>query len=110
VQHPALIVQIELTGASLADLTAADVLKDLDIAPEVHDCQWRAEIDMDREPQTHALRKRLLEQGFDGVIYPSFMSRGGICVALWRWNEAGAPTLRAIDPGGLLPRNQQSWM
>lgn len=109
VQHPALILQIELSGASLADLTVADTLQELDIKPEMHNCQWRADLDNGRIPETHHLRERLLEQGFDGVIYPSFMSPGGSCAALWRWNAPGAPSLRAIDPEGLLPRNQQSW-
>jgi RES domain-containing protein len=109
VQHPALILQLELSGASLVDLTVADMLQELEVTPAIHDCQWRADVDKGRIPATYRLRERLLEQGFDGVIYPSVMSRGGSCVALWRWNESGAPGLRAIDPEGLLPRNQDSW-
>lgn len=109
VQHPALILQLELSGASLADLTVLDMPQEWGVTPEIHGCQWRAEVDKDRIPETYRLRERLLEMGFDGVIYPSVMSRGGSCVALWRWNEPGAPSLRAIDPEGLLPRNQTSW-
>jgi RES domain-containing protein len=109
VQHPALILQLELSGASLADLTVADMPREWDATPEIHDCQWRADVDKGHIPTTYRLRERLLEQGFDGMIYPSVMSRGGSCVALWRWNEPGAPSLRAIDPEHLLPRNQASW-
>jgi len=109
VQHPALILQLELLGASLIDLTAAELLQEHGAAPEIHDCEWRAELDSGRVPATHRLRERLLKQGFDGVIYHSVMSRGGSCVALWRWNEPGAPSLRAIDPESLLPRNEASW-
>jgi RES domain-containing protein len=109
VQHPALILQIELSGASLADLTVASMLQDLGVAPEIHKCPWRADIEADRVPRTHDLRTQLLAQGFDGVIYPSVMSPGGSCVALWRWNGRDAPALKAIDPEGLLPRNQSSW-
>lgn len=109
VQHPALILQLELSGASLADLTVANVLQELGVTSDIHDCQWRGDIDKGRIPASYRLRERLLEQGFDGVIYPSIMSRGGTCVALWQWNEPGAPRLRAIDPEGLLPRNQASW-
>jgi RES domain-containing protein len=109
VQHPALILQLELSGASLADLTVADLLQEHGATPAIHDYLWRAEVDSGRIPETYRLRERLLEQGFDGVIYPSVMSRGGSCVTLWRWNEAGAPSLRAIDPEGLLPRNEASW-
>jgi RES domain-containing protein len=109
VQHPALILQLELSGASLVDLTVADKLQELDLTLELHDCQWRADVDKGHVPATYNLRERLLSEGFDGVIYPSLMSRGGSCVALWRWNEPGAPRLQAIDPERLLPRNQKSW-
>lgn len=109
VQHPALILQLELAGASLADLTVASVLQELELTPDIHDCQWRDDVDKGKVPATYRLRERLIEQGFDGVIWPSVMSRGGTCVALWRWNEPGAPRLAAIDPEGLLPRNPASW-
>lgn len=108
VQHPALILQLELSSASLADLTVASMLQELGVTSEIHECQWREDVDNGHNPTTYRLRKRLLEQGFDGVIYPSVMSRGGTCVALWQWNEPGAPRLKPIDPEGLLPRNQSS--
>lgn len=110
VQHPALIVQLELEGARLADLIDPDVLSGLGIDPSIHDCQWRALLDQGVAPPTHLLCERLLAHGFDGVIYPSFMSPGGTCVALWRWNAEGAPTLRAIDPEHRLPKTPASWM
>lgn len=109
VQHPALILQLELSGASLADLTVVSVLRELGVTSDIHDCQWRSDVDERHIPATYRLRERLLDQGFDGVMYPSFMSRGGSCVVLWRWNEPGAPRLRAIDPERLLPRDQHSW-
>jgi RES domain-containing protein len=110
VQHPALIAQLRLAGAKLADLTNADELSSLGIDPAVHQCSWRDEIDHGRFPATYALRKRLLSMKFDGVIYPSHMSPGGSCVALWRWNERGAPILEIIDPDDRLPKSQASWL
>jgi RES domain-containing protein len=61
-------------------------------------------------PATHEVRARLLEENFDGVIYPSFMSPGGTCVALWHWNAAGAPRLKVVDPDGRLPKTPASWL
>jgi len=110
VQHPALIVQLELSDASLADLTDAAVLDDVDIDPAIHKCEWRADLDRGRVPETHVLRERFLGEGVDGVIYPSFMSPGGTCVALWRWNGPGEPVLKVIDPEGRLPRSAASWL
>ncbi|KQS83539.1 MULTISPECIES: RES family NAD+ phosphorylase [unclassified Rhizobium] len=110
VQHPALIAQLELKGAALADLTDADVLADLGCVAEIHQCEWRMQLDKGEVPETHHLRLRLIELGFDGVVYPSFMSPGGSCVALWRWNAPGTPRLDVVDPDGRLPKTSASWL
>lgn len=110
VQHPALIAKLELTGARLADLTDGSTLSGLGVGTEIHRCEWRAMLDAGQTPETHLLRNRLLAEGFDGVIYPSFMSPGGTCVALWRWNEEGGPRLEVIDPDGRLPKTPASWV
>ncbi len=110
VQHPALIAQLELRGAQLADLTDPQVLSALGVGEDIHRCEWRAELDEGRRPATHLLREKLLTDGFDGVVYPSFMSPGGTCVALWSWNTPGAPTLGIVDPEHRLPRTPASWV
>jgi len=111
VQHPALIAQLELSNANLADLTDGQVLHDLGFGLEIHRCEWRADLDRGKLPATHELHVKLLERGVDGVIFPSFMSPGGTCVALWRWNGADdGPSLRVIDPEGRLPRSAASWL
>ncbi len=110
VQHPALIAQFELHGARLADLTDAAVLNRFDAAPDIHRCQWRAMLDVGGTPPTYLLRERLIGEGIHGAIYPSFMSPGGTCVALWRWNEEGAPRLEVIDPDHRLPKTPASWL
>lgn len=110
VQHPALIPQLHLSGANLADLTDPERLRFLGIDGDIHRCEWRYLMDRDLVPETHTLRDLLLRQKFDGVIYPSFMSPGGTCVALWRWNTPGAPRLDVIDPDGRLPKTEASWL
>lgn len=110
VQHPALIAQLDLKDAALADLTDSDVLSGLAVPEDIHQCEWRMLLDEGKVPQTHQLRQRLLAEGFDGVVYPSFMSPGGTCVALWRWNAKGAPRLDVIDPDGRLPKTPASWV
>lgn len=110
VQHPALLVQFELEGASLVDLTDADTLTRYKLTAEIHQCEWRMLLDQRKSVPTHEVAARLLVEGHDGVIYPSFMSPGGSCVALWRWNEEGAPGLRALDPEGQLPRSPAPWL
>jgi RES domain-containing protein len=110
VQHPALIAQLTLMGARLADLTEDTLLTALGLSGAIHRCEWREALDLGAVPETHALRERLLAEGVDGVIYPSYMSPGGTCVALWRWNAPGAPALTVIDPDGRLPKGPASWL
>ncbi|WP_018237913.1 RES family NAD+ phosphorylase [Ensifer sp. BR816] len=110
VQHPALIVQLELRDAKLADLTDGTVLAELGLEESIHRCEWRDELDKGLVPQTHKTRADLFERGYDGAIYPSHMSPGGTCVALWRWNGKGEPRLDVIDPEGRLPKSPASWL
>jgi RES domain-containing protein len=110
VQHPALIAQLDLKDAALADLTESDELSGLAVPQDIHQCEWRMLLDEGKVPQTHLLRQRLIAEGFDGVVYPSFMSPGGTCVALWRWNAKGAPRLDVVDPDGRLPKTPASWV
>ncbi|MDW9698795.1 RES domain-containing protein [Sinorhizobium meliloti] len=110
VQHPALIVQLELRGARLADLTDASVLLELGVDEAIHRCEWRDALDKGAVPETHRPQSELLARDYHGVIYPSFMSPGGTCVALWRWNGAEEPRLDVIDPDGRLPKSPASWV
>jgi RES domain-containing protein len=110
VQHPATIAQLLLTGATLADLTQPATLAALKVDADIHVCEWRSLLDRGQRPPTHALRERLLKEGVHGVIYPSFMSPGGTCIALWRWNGPDQPRLEVVDPEGRLPRTPASWV
>lgn len=110
VQHPAMIARLELSGADIVDLTDEAVLSRFGVGEDIHRCEWRAMIDEGDVPPTHLLRERLLADGHDGVIYPSFMSPGGTCVALWRWNGPGEPKLKVIDPEKRLPKTAASWL
>ncbi len=110
VQHPALIAQFRLDGAQLVDLTDQMELAARGIDASIHACEWRDRMDHGKVPETHRLRQRLLAEGADGVIYPSFMSPGGTCVALWRWNAPGAPSLEVVDPDDRLPKTSASWL
>jgi RES domain-containing protein len=110
VQHPALIAQLELTGDVLADLTDPATLARLGVSPDIHHCEWRDQLDRGEVPDSHRLAARLLAAGAQGVIYPSFMSPGGTCVALWHWNGPAEQRLAAIDPDGRLPRTAASWV
>jgi RES domain-containing protein len=109
VQHPALIAQLHLANAHLADLTDTAFLVRLGVDASIHNCAWRADMETGRVPETHRLQALLQAADYHGLIYPSFMSRGGSCVALWKWNGEDGPSLTVSDPEGRLPRNATSW-
>jgi RES domain-containing protein len=110
VQHPAIIALLILKNAKLVNLLDSTTLKSLNISNEIHNTQWRNDLDCGQTPATHILAASLIDEGFDGVIYPSFMSQGGACIALWRWNGEHEPSLEVVDPDHRLPKQPSSWM
>lgn len=110
VQHPALIAQLHLRDAHLADLREDAILRRMGVDAAIHDCPWRADLEAGRVPETHRLQVLLQSEGYHGLVYPSVMSRGGSCVALWAWNGDGKPRLSVSDPEGRLPRTAASWL
>ncbi len=109
VQHPALVARLDVGAVRLADLTRTELQDELGVSSDIHRCDWRAMLSEGMEPPTHALAARLQSAGWDGVTYPSVMSPGGRCAALWRWNAAGGPTVAVVDPENRLPHSAQSW-
>lgn len=109
VQHPALIAQLELTNARLVDTTDPSVLQEWGLDGNIHRTEWRSALDEGALAATHAAYQRFVDAKVDGVIYPSFMSPGGSCVALWRWNQSDGPVLKVVDPDGRLPTTPASW-
>lgn len=109
VQHPALIARLELSGANLADLTDEGSFRKLDVPADIHRCEWREAMDTGTVPATHVVREQLVAAGFHGIVYPSFMSPGGKCAALWVWNTDGV-ALRVIDPDSRMPKSPASWL
>ena len=103
VQHPATVVQLILERARVADLTNGSVLAQFGQDSSIHRTEWRADMAAGRTPATHRVAEMMLREGYDAIVYhPSFMSPGGQCCAVWRWNEPGGPTLIATDPEGRL--------
>jgi RES domain-containing protein len=110
VQHPAIIARLDLVGATLIDLNNPGVMSGLGLKGDLHRCEWRAIVASGEIPETYLVRERLIAGGADGVIFPSHMSPGGTCVALWRWNVPGGPVLELIDPEDRLPKTPASWV
>ena len=70
VQHPALIAQLELTGARLIDTTDPAVLDQWGMNEDIHRTEWRSALSEGADCATHAAYRRFAEAQIDGVIYP----------------------------------------
>ena len=106
---------VEPMPATMATLLPANerrrITATIKLALQVaQEAMTQADLDAGTVPQTHLLRQRLLDEGFDGVVYPSFMSPGGSCVALWHWSGPVKPSLKVIDPDQRLPKTPASWL
>jgi len=102
-QHPGLVARLRLTGARLADVRDEAVREWFGVPADLGGDDWRADARRDGVAPTQSAALRLRSARFDGVRYPSAMSPGGNCVALWRWNRRGGPRLTVEDPEGRLP-------
>ena len=102
-QHPGLVVHLRLTGARLANAEDPALRDRFAIPADLGGDGWRAAAWRDGIAPTQAAALRLRSARFDGVRFPSAMSPGGRCVALWRWNARGGPKLTVEDPEGRLP-------
>ncbi|WP_282827001.1 RES family NAD+ phosphorylase [Gulosibacter sediminis] len=88
------IVEIEVEAAGIVDLRDADALEaaGIDLADAV--APWQDVVASGGTPPSWAVRDHLLELGTNGLIDPSRKRPGLWHLVLFRWNEAGAPTVR----------------
>lgn len=109
---PGTLVPYRLEARTIADLT--DTHGGPADATVEHACtaQWKAMAARMREhpeksPPSWALARELIDAGAEGALVPSVQNRGGTCLVLWRWHEAGegaaaGAALALLDPEGSL--------
>ena len=69
-----------------------------------------------KEPASHTLARRLIQEGYDGIIVPSFAKdagRDGLNLVLWNWHIPSDKEPRGalvhVLSDDLLPKDQSSW-
>ena len=93
------IVPLELDAADVLDQRDAAACAALGIDPGDATGRWRPYLAEGRVPPSWRNSDGARAAGADGIIDPSRGIIGGWHVALFRWNEPGAPQLRiAGDP------------
>jgi len=101
--RPGTFAAYDVAGARVADLTDGAVLGELGAEPDAPLAPWKQIALVEGgAPPTWRLVDQLAER-LDGVLAPSVQYRGGVNLALWRWNETGGPRVSVVDPRGDLP-------
>ena len=75
-------------------------------------CAWGDAIIAGKEPRSWAVVRRLIAEGYAGILVPSF-ANGATAndqnLVLWRWGPELPHRVMVYDPTGKLPKNQLSW-
>jgi RES domain-containing protein len=61
------------------------------------------------EPPSWVLADQVLAAGAKGIVFASGLVPGGVNLVLYPDLLTRSDRLEVHDPGGLLPRNQDSW-
>jgi RES domain-containing protein len=94
----------------ILDITQPMVQQALGIDPAELSAPWKTILLIEHlEPPGWRIARTLIAQGASGALVPSVLPAGGTNLVLWRWNDAPARTVIALDPQTDLPRDQSSW-
>ena len=73
-------------------------------------CDWRKMVFDDKvEPPSWVISDQVQAAGFNGVLFPSTISAGGVNLVVFTASLAGANRLEVVDPNHDLPRTPSSW-
>ncbi|MDP3898341.1 MAG: RES domain-containing protein [Mesorhizobium sp.] len=110
--EPLTVCLYEVDSETILDLT--DEAERARAGAELADmaCAWALDRAEGREPASWKLARRLVAQGVNGIIAPSFARHARADIknlVLWRWGRDLPCRVAAHDPSGRLPRDQLSW-
>ena len=75
-------------------------------------CSWFALASAATAPPSWGIARRLIAQGFAGILVPSFAIGAADAdqnLVLWDWSAVAPHKVLVFDPSGRLPKNQLSW-
>jgi RES domain-containing protein len=109
---PYVLVSYEVDCDDIADLRTPAERTRLGIDPADLACAWGDALIAGREPASWPIVRRLLTDGYAGILTPSFANGASADdqnLVLWDWDPAAPHKVAAYDPSGRLPKNQLSW-
>jgi RES domain-containing protein len=109
---PYVLVSYDVDCDDVADLTSDASRAALGVSLADLACAWGDDMAAGREPASWAVVRRLLADGYVGILTPSF-ARGAAAdehnLVLWKWGPKRPHQVTAYDPTTKLPKNQLSW-
>ena len=106
--RPVTLAEYHITSGDLADCTSPALQKRLGLHDDMFTAAWRAQTLTGKIPRSWTAADRLRDEGFHGMLYASRINKG-VCLALWRWNEAGGCQVTVSDLDRRLPKDNRSW-
>lgn len=109
---PYVLCSYDVACADIADLRTEADRAALGVQAGDLGCAWGDALIAGREPQSWAVVRHLLADGYAGILVPSFASGAtddDQNLVLWNWGPDLPHKVSVYDPTGKLPKNQLSW-
>lgn len=110
--HPCVVCSYDVDCQDIADLRSETTRQALHIEEADINCAWFAIAAVGGEPPSWAIARRLMADGFAGILAPSF-APGATSedhnLILWKWGRSRPHRTKVFDPSGRLPKDQLSW-
>ena len=110
---PYVLCSYDVDCDDIADLRTDTSRASLDVELSDLACAWGDALIAHREPASWHVVRRLLADGYAGILVPSFAVGAAAedqNLVLWRWGPDLPHKVHVYDPTGKLPKNQLSWM
>jgi RES domain-containing protein len=110
--QPLTICAYDVDCTDIADLSDEQERRNLHVAVADLACTWEDLSARAVEPPSWNLARRLIGEGYAGIITPSFAPRAGSAdrnVVFWRWSDERPHKVSVMDDETRLPRDGRSW-
>ncbi|MEO5597785.1 MAG: RES domain-containing protein [Novosphingobium sp.] len=110
--QPFTICEYDVDCDPIADLRTSPGRDDLNVKMDDLRCAWLRFMRAGEEAPSWLVVDALKEQGFAGMLAPSFAPGGGAGnhnLILWRWGPDLPTRVAVFDPSLRLPKDQLSW-
>jgi len=108
---PYVLCSYDVDCEDIADLRTEAERTALGVSLADLNCAWGDALIAGREPESWAVVRRLLAEGYAGVLVPSFAAGASVDdqnLVLWRWGPDLPHKVTVYDPTGKLPKNPPS--